>query len=188
LDQLVSWRKVCSVRIVVVRLNQLGMPAQAFDDTYGDAKLLLNAIEIIRERFKCGLIRMSRYRVYWSWSQGEEVGAIWPPLQFGLLWVSMRFRFRRMRMWYRLQTQDWCPMPCLDGEFSSIVVVVVDAGVVVSFLVPYVYRPLLLVRVKHDELIRSWPFIAACTCETCWSGLVGNIIDPTLFDCSIIVL
>jgi hypothetical protein len=73
LDQLVSWRKVCSVRIVVVRLNQLGMPAQAFDDTYGDAKLLLNTIEIIRERFKCGLIRMSRYRVYWSRSQVEKM-------------------------------------------------------------------------------------------------------------------
>jgi hypothetical protein len=24
---------------------------------------------------------------------------------------------------------------------------------------------LLLVRVKHDELIQSWPFIAACMCE-----------------------
>jgi len=60
LDQLVSYGERCSVRIVAARLNQLGVPAQAFDawdvgvftdDNYGDAKLLPNAIESIRERF-----------------------------------------------------------------------------------------------------------------------------------------
>jgi aspartate kinase len=60
LDQLVSYGERCSVRIVAARLNQLGVPAQAFDawdvgvitdDNYGDAKLLPNAIESIKERF-----------------------------------------------------------------------------------------------------------------------------------------
>eukprot|EP00956_Cyclotella_meneghiniana_P027688 scaffold62759_cov75-Cyclotella_meneghiniana.AAC.6 len=61
LDQLVSYGERCSVRIVAARLNQIGIPAQAFDawdvgvitdDNYGDAKLLPNCIESIRERFK----------------------------------------------------------------------------------------------------------------------------------------
>ena len=61
LDQLVSYGERCSVRIVAARLNQIGIPAQAFDawdvgvitdDNYGDAKLLPNCIENIRERFK----------------------------------------------------------------------------------------------------------------------------------------
>ncbi|KAL3794399.1 hypothetical protein HJC23_012936 [Cyclotella cryptica] len=60
LDQLVSYGERCSVRIMAARLNQLGVPAQAFDawdvgvitdDNYGDAKLLPNAIENIREKF-----------------------------------------------------------------------------------------------------------------------------------------
>jgi aspartate kinase len=60
LDQLVSYGERCSVRIMAARLNQLGVPAQAFDawevgvvtdDTYGDAKLLPNAIENIKEKF-----------------------------------------------------------------------------------------------------------------------------------------
>mmetsp|Transcript_33096 Transcript_33096/g.69652 ORF Transcript_33096/g.69652 Transcript_33096/m.69652 type:complete len:344 (-) Transcript_33096:114-1145(-) len=60
LDQLVSYGERCSVRIMAARLNQLGVPAQAFDawdvgvftdDTYGDAKLLPKAIESIKERF-----------------------------------------------------------------------------------------------------------------------------------------
>jgi len=49
LDQLVSYGERCSVRIVAARLNQLGVPAQAFDawevgikttDVFGDATLL----------------------------------------------------------------------------------------------------------------------------------------------------
>jgi aspartate kinase len=49
------------VRIVAARLNQIGVPAQAFDawdvgvftdDNFGDAKLLLTAIDSIRERFE----------------------------------------------------------------------------------------------------------------------------------------
>lgn len=60
LDQLVSYGERCSVRIMAARLNQIGVPAQAFDawdvgvftdETYGDAKLLPNAIESIKERF-----------------------------------------------------------------------------------------------------------------------------------------
>jgi len=60
LDQLVSYGERCSVRIMAARLNQIGVPAQAFDawdvgvftdETYGDAKLLPSAIESIRERF-----------------------------------------------------------------------------------------------------------------------------------------
>ena len=61
LDQLVSYGERCSVRIVAARLNQIGVPAQAFDawdvgvftdDTFGDAKLLPTAIDSIRERFE----------------------------------------------------------------------------------------------------------------------------------------
>lgn len=60
LDQLVSYGERCSVRIMAARLNQIGVPAQAFDawdvgvftdDTYGDAKLLPGTIDSIRERF-----------------------------------------------------------------------------------------------------------------------------------------
>jgi aspartate kinase len=49
LDQLVSYGERCSVRIMAARLNQIGIPAQAFDawdvgiltdSTFGDAKLL----------------------------------------------------------------------------------------------------------------------------------------------------
>ncbi|KAL3804271.1 hypothetical protein ACHAW5_005869 [Stephanodiscus triporus] len=61
LDQLVSYGERCSVRIVAARLNQIGVPAQAYDawdvgvftdDNFGDAKLLPSAIESIRERFE----------------------------------------------------------------------------------------------------------------------------------------
>jgi len=60
LDQLVSYGERCSVRIMAARLNQIGVPAQAFDawdvgvltdDTYGDAKLLPGTIPSIKERF-----------------------------------------------------------------------------------------------------------------------------------------
>ena len=60
LDQLVSYGERCSCRIVAARLNQIGVPAQAFDawdlgvltnDEYGDAKLLPNCIDTICERF-----------------------------------------------------------------------------------------------------------------------------------------
>eukprot|EP00986_Skeletonema_menzelii_P004970 scaffold1748_cov148-Skeletonema_menzelii.AAC.3 len=60
LDQLVSYGERCSVRIMAARLNQIGVPAQAFDawdvgvftdDTYGDAKLLSGTIASIKERF-----------------------------------------------------------------------------------------------------------------------------------------
>ena len=60
LDQLVSYGERCSVRIMAARLNQIGVPAQAFDawdvgvvtdDNYGDAKLLPSCIESIRDRF-----------------------------------------------------------------------------------------------------------------------------------------
>jgi aspartate kinase len=61
LDQLVSYGERCSVRIVAARLNQIGVPAQAFDawdvgvftdDNFGDAKLLPTAIDSIREKFE----------------------------------------------------------------------------------------------------------------------------------------
>ena len=61
LDQLVSYGERCSVRIMAARLNQIGVPAQAFDawdlgvftdDTYGDAKLLPGTIASIKERFE----------------------------------------------------------------------------------------------------------------------------------------
>jgi len=60
LDQLVSYGERCSVRIMAARLNQIGVPAQAFDawdvgvftdETYGDAKLLSGTIDSIKERF-----------------------------------------------------------------------------------------------------------------------------------------
>jgi aspartate kinase len=60
LDQLVSYGERCSVRIMAARLNQIGVPAQAYDswdlamitdDTFGDAKLLPSTIASIRERF-----------------------------------------------------------------------------------------------------------------------------------------
>ena len=61
LDQLVSYGERCSVRIMAARLNQIGVPAQAFDawdvgvftdDKYGDAKLLPSTIDSIREKFQ----------------------------------------------------------------------------------------------------------------------------------------
>ena len=61
LDQLVSYGERCSVRIMAARLNQIGVPAQAFDawdvgvysdDTYGDAKLLSTCIESIKDKFE----------------------------------------------------------------------------------------------------------------------------------------
>ena len=60
LDQLVSYGERCSVRIMAARLNQIGVPAQAFDawdvgvftdENYGDAKLKSTAIESIKEKF-----------------------------------------------------------------------------------------------------------------------------------------
>lgn len=60
LDQLVSYGERCSVRIMAARLNQIGVPAQAFDawdvgvftdENYGDAKLLPTTIDTIREKF-----------------------------------------------------------------------------------------------------------------------------------------
>ncbi len=61
LDQLVSYGERCSVRIVAARLNQIGVPAQAFDawdvgvftdDNFGDAKLLPSTIDSIKDRFE----------------------------------------------------------------------------------------------------------------------------------------
>lgn len=60
LDQLVSYGERCSVRIMAARLNQLGVPAQAFDawdvgiltnSEFGDAKLLPESEEAIRKAF-----------------------------------------------------------------------------------------------------------------------------------------
>ena len=60
LDQLVSYGERCSVRIMAARLNQLGVPAQAFDawdmgiftdSNFGDAKLLPSTEESIRKAF-----------------------------------------------------------------------------------------------------------------------------------------
>mmetsp|Transcript_9146 Transcript_9146/g.19623 ORF Transcript_9146/g.19623 Transcript_9146/m.19623 type:complete len:615 (-) Transcript_9146:25-1869(-) len=60
LDQLVSYGERCSVRIMAARLNQIGVPAQAFDawdvgvftdENYGDAKLLPTTIDTIRDKF-----------------------------------------------------------------------------------------------------------------------------------------
>ena len=60
LDQLVSYGERCSVRIVAARLNQIGVPAQAFDSwdvgilsdsNFGDAKLLPESEDAIRNAF-----------------------------------------------------------------------------------------------------------------------------------------
>lgn len=60
LDQLVSYGERCSVRIVAARLNQIGVPAVAFDawdvgmltdSQFGDAKLLPSSEEAIRNAF-----------------------------------------------------------------------------------------------------------------------------------------
>jgi len=60
LDQLVSYGERCSVRIVAARLNQIGVPAQAFDSwdigmltdsNFGDAKLLPESEEAIKHAF-----------------------------------------------------------------------------------------------------------------------------------------
>jgi len=60
LDQLVSYGERCSVRIVAARLNQIGVPAQAFDawdvgiltdSNFGDAQLLPSARDTIRNAF-----------------------------------------------------------------------------------------------------------------------------------------
>lgn len=61
LDQLVSYGERCSVRIMAARLNQIGVPAQAFDSwevgiytdsNFGDAKLLDSAEYEIGAVFK----------------------------------------------------------------------------------------------------------------------------------------
>jgi len=61
LDQLVSYGERCSVRIVAARLNQIGVPAQAFDSwdvgiltdsNFGDAKLLASSEDAIRNAFQ----------------------------------------------------------------------------------------------------------------------------------------
>lgn len=61
LDQLVSYGERCSVRIVAARLNQIGVPAQAFDawdvgvltdSNFGDAKLLASSEEDIKNTFQ----------------------------------------------------------------------------------------------------------------------------------------
>mmetsp|Transcript_2884 Transcript_2884/g.4399 ORF Transcript_2884/g.4399 Transcript_2884/m.4399 type:complete len:524 (-) Transcript_2884:569-2140(-) len=61
LDQLVSYGERCSVRIVAARLNQIGVPAQAFDSwdvgmltdsNFGDAKLLAESEDAIRNAFQ----------------------------------------------------------------------------------------------------------------------------------------
>jgi aspartate kinase len=61
LDQLVSYGERCSVRIVAARLNQIGVPAQAFDawdmgiltnSNFGDAQLLLEHEDAVRKAFK----------------------------------------------------------------------------------------------------------------------------------------
>lgn len=60
LDQLVSYGERCSVRIMAGRLNQIGIPAQAFDawdvgmyttSEFGDAKLLPETEECIKKAF-----------------------------------------------------------------------------------------------------------------------------------------
>jgi aspartate kinase len=60
LDQLVSYGERCAVRIMAARLNQLGVPAQAFDawdvgvlttSEFGDAKLLPESEQAIRDAF-----------------------------------------------------------------------------------------------------------------------------------------
>lgn len=60
LDQLVSYGERCAVRIVAARLNQIGVPAQAFDawemgiltdSAFGDAKLLPTHEDAVRVAF-----------------------------------------------------------------------------------------------------------------------------------------
>lgn len=60
LDQLVSYGERCSVRIMAARLNQIGVPAQAFDawevgvltdSEFGNAKLLPESDDAIRKAF-----------------------------------------------------------------------------------------------------------------------------------------
>jgi len=60
LDQLVSYGERCSVRIMSARLNQIGVPAQAFDawdvgiltdSNFGDAQLLRSSAEVISNSF-----------------------------------------------------------------------------------------------------------------------------------------
>jgi aspartate kinase len=60
LDQLVSYGERCSVRIMAARMNQIGVPAQAFDawdvgilttSDFGDAKLLPSSEEAIKKAF-----------------------------------------------------------------------------------------------------------------------------------------
>jgi aspartate kinase len=61
LDQLVSYGERCSVRIMAARLNQLGVPAQAFDawdvgiltdSQFGDAKLLPSYEGAVQKAFE----------------------------------------------------------------------------------------------------------------------------------------
>ena len=61
LDQLVSYGERCAVRIVAARLNQIGVPAQAYDSwevgiltdsNFGDAKLLPESEDAIRNAFE----------------------------------------------------------------------------------------------------------------------------------------
>jgi aspartate kinase len=61
LDQLVSYGERCSVRIMAARLNQIGVPAQAFDawdvglrtdSEFGDAKLLPEHESAVRKAFE----------------------------------------------------------------------------------------------------------------------------------------
>jgi aspartate kinase len=61
LDQLVSYGERCSVRIMAARLNQIGVPAQAFDawdagilttSDFGDARLLPDSEDAIRKAFE----------------------------------------------------------------------------------------------------------------------------------------
>jgi aspartate kinase len=61
LDQLVSYGERCSVRIMAARLNQLGVPAQAFDawdvgiqtdSHFGDAKLLPDHESAVQKAFE----------------------------------------------------------------------------------------------------------------------------------------
>lgn len=60
LDQLVSYGERCSVRVMAARLNQIGVPAQAFDawdmgiftdSNFGDSKLLPSTEESIQKAF-----------------------------------------------------------------------------------------------------------------------------------------
>lgn len=60
LDQLVSYGERCSVRVMAARLNQIGVPAQAFDawdmgiltnSNFGDAQLLVEHEDAVRKAF-----------------------------------------------------------------------------------------------------------------------------------------